>query len=265
VPSAKNQAAEQPMLNKGMAKVYLSAASPEFASRTWADVMEHYIKTGVESTRDRKERVFRSRPFAVLRGLKLIDTEAVHLLNIIEHKKAGNSTHHYLRRLHNFALHLGWLLAPVMADAAWPQVRKVKFTAITEEEHQQIVAREQNKERRLYYQMLWETGGSQTDIACLSWEQIDLEQGIIRFSRRKLMGKEGGDSLLRVGPRLSAILAELPQEGYLFPTFRNEDSKHRSTEFWRRCKTLGIKGRCLHSYRYAWAQRARAAGIAQQG
>ena len=262
--SAKNQAAEQPMLNKGMAKVYLSAASPEFASRTWADVMEHYIKTGVESTRDRKERVFRSRPFAVLRGLKLIDTEAVHLLNIIEHKQAGNSTHHYLRRLHNFALHLGWLLAPVMADAAWPQVRKVKFTAITEEEHQQIIAREQNKERRLYYQMLWETGGSQTDIACLSREQIDLEQGIIRFSRRKLIGKEGGDSLLRVGPRLSAILTELPQEGYLFPTFKSENSKHRSTEFWRRCKTLGIKGRCLHSYRYAWAQRARVAGMPER-
>jgi integrase len=151
-----------------------------------------------------------------------------------------------------------------MADAAWPQVRKVKFTAITEDEHQQIIAREQNKERRLYYQMLWETGGSQTDIACLSWDQIDLGQGIIRFSRKKLLAKEGGDSLLRIGPRLSAILAELPQAGYLFPAFRNENSKLRSTEFWRLCKTLGIKGRCLHSYRYAWAQRARAAGMPER-
>ena len=31
--AAKNQAQEQPALNKGMAKVHLAAASPEFASR----------------------------------------------------------------------------------------------------------------------------------------------------------------------------------------------------------------------------------------
>jgi len=130
---AMNQAVAQPQLNRSLAKAYLSAKSPELLTRTWADVMQHYVMTGVESTRDRKERVFRSRPFAMLRTLKLVDTEAIHMLTIIEHKQAGNSTHHYLRRLHNFALHLGWLLAPIMADAVWPQIRKKKFTAITEE------------------------------------------------------------------------------------------------------------------------------------
>jgi hypothetical protein len=38
--------------------------------------MEHYVKSGVESTRDRKERAFRSRPFAALKMTKLLDTEA---------------------------------------------------------------------------------------------------------------------------------------------------------------------------------------------
>jgi hypothetical protein len=164
---SKNQSVEQSALNKGMAKVYLSASSTDFATRTWSTVMEHYVKSGVESTRDRKERAFRSRPFAALLTLKLIDTEAIHLLNAVEHKQAGNSTHHYLRRLHNYALYLGWLLSPVMAEAAWPALRKKKFSAITEDEHERIVAREGNSERRLYYQMLWETGGSQTDIASL--------------------------------------------------------------------------------------------------
>ncbi len=88
---------------------------------------------------------------------KLIDTEASHFLNAIEHKQAGNSTHHYLRRLHNYGMYLGWLISPVMAEAAWPAMRKKKFTAITEEEHERIVAKEGNTERRLYYQMLWET------------------------------------------------------------------------------------------------------------
>ena len=142
-----------------------------------------------------------------------------------------------------------------MAEAAWPAMRKKKFTAITEEEHERIVAKEGNTERRLYYQMLWETGGSQTDIAGLSRHQIDLERGVIQFTRRKLMGKDGGNSFLRIGPRLSALLAQLPQSGDLFPTLKLEEAKHRSAEFRRRCRTLKIQGRTLHSYRYSWAQR----------
>lgn len=62
---AMNQAVAQPQLNRSLAKAYLSAKSPELLTRTWADVMHHYVVTGVESTRDRKERCFRSRPFAI--------------------------------------------------------------------------------------------------------------------------------------------------------------------------------------------------------
>lgn len=263
--AARNQSVAQPLLNRSMAKAYLSAKSPELLTRTWADVMAHYVKSGVESTRNRKDRAFRSRPFAMFRTLTLMDTEAIHLLAVLEHRQAGNSTHHYMRRLHNYALHLGWLLIPVMADAAWPQVRKKKFTALTEEEHRRIVEREQNGELKLYYQMLWETGGSQADIASLSWEQINLETQTICFNRRKLSGKETcGESYLRIGPNLKRLLDQLPQKGFLFPKVNASGSNHRSTEFARRCKTLGITGRSLHSYRYAWAQRARAAGMPER-
>jgi integrase len=263
--SARNQAAAQPQLNRTMAKAYLSAKSPDLLTRTWADVMEHYSVTGVESTGKRKATAFRSRPFALLRGIPLLDTEAGHFLAVLNHERAGNSTHHYLRRLHNYALHLGWLLMPVMADAAWPEVRKKKFTAITEEEHRRIVEREPMMERMLYYEMLWETGGSQSDIASLNWSQVDLEAETIRFSRRKLAGKQGGgESLLRIGPCLRKLLIQLPQAGYLFPKMNAWASENRSSEFSRRCKMLGIEGRSLHSYRYAWAQRARAAGMPER-
>jgi hypothetical protein len=70
-----------------------------------------------------------------------------------------------------------------MADAAWPEVRKKKFTAITLEEHARIVEREQNPERKLYYEMLWETGGSQADIASLHCDQVNLETETIRYSQ----------------------------------------------------------------------------------
>jgi len=38
------------------------------------------------------------------------------------------------------------------------------------------------------------------------------------------------------------------------------DCKDRATEFKQRCAGLGIKGVTLHSYRYAWAERAKSAG-----
>jgi integrase len=260
--AARNQAAAQPQLNRTMAKAYLAAKSPDLITRTWSDVMAHYIPSGVESTRDRKERAYRSKPFAVLLNLALMDTEASHLLAVLEHKRAGNSTHHYLRRLHNYALHLGWLLTPVMAEAAWPLVRKKKFVAITEDEHRRIVERELNTERKLYYEMLWETGGSQSDIAALHNSQIDLANETIRFVRRKLAGKENkGESLLRIGPSLRKLLNQLPKEGHLFPKVNSWTSDNRSSEFCRRCRMLGIEGKSLHGYRYAWAQRARAAGM----
>ena len=194
-----------------------------------------------------------------------MDTEAAHLLAVLEHERAGNSAHHYLRRLHNYALHLGWLLMPVMADAAWPDVRKRKFTAITEDEHRRIVGREHNLERKLYYEMLRETGGAQTDIASLHADQVNFENETIRFRRRKLAGKEsGGESLLRIGPSLKKLLLQLPSEGYLFPNVNAWNSNTRSSEFCRRCRMLRIEGRSLHSYRYAWAQRARAAGMPER-
>jgi integrase len=263
--AAKNQASVQPQLNRAMARTYLMAKSPELVTRTWAEVMEHYTASGVASTRKRKTTAFRSQPFLILRSLALMDTEAGHFLAVLHHRRAGNSTHHYLRRLHNYALHLGWLLTPVMAEAAWPEVRSKKFTAITEEEHHRIVAREPMPERRLYYEMLWETGGSQGDIAGLHGDQIDLPNETIRFRRRKLAGKEsGGESLLRIGPSLRRLLIQLPPSGFLFPKMNAWASENRSSEFNRRCKILGIVGRSLHSYRYAWAQRARAAGMPER-
>lgn len=138
--AAKNQSVEQPCLNRAMAKTYLSASSPEFASRSWGDVIDRYVASGAESSRARKARVFRSRPYLALRKIRLIDTTAEDLLAVMEHRKAGNSTTHYTRRLHNYAVDLGWLLAPVMAPAIWPKVKSKKFTAILQSEHEQIVA-----------------------------------------------------------------------------------------------------------------------------
>lgn len=264
--AARNEAARVPMLNREIAKAYLRASSPEMIERTWADVASAYAARGAPASRARTGRAFRSAPFRHLLGLRLIDSDAAHFFAVLEHRAAGNSTNHYLRRLHNFALGTGWLLQPVIAPKLWPVVRHRHYVAITAEEQDRIVASEKNTEHRLYYQMLWETGGSQSDIAALTWDRVDREHRTIAFYRKKLagLGDEQGLSVLSIGPRIRAILDQLPREGHLFPTLARWTANHRATEFARRCRISGIKGKALHSYRYSWAERASQAGMPER-
>ena len=55
------------------------------------------------------------------------------------------------------------------------------------------------------------------------------------------------------------LLTSLPRLGDGW--FRAGD---RATEFGQRCRQLGIKGVTLHSYRYAWAERAKVAGYPER-
>jgi integrase len=69
---------------------------------------------------------------------------------------------------------------------------------------------------------------------------------------------------MRFDDEVVAILRSLPGNGPLFPYLRTVRSGDRATEFKQRCDGLGIKGVTLHSYRYAWAERARAAGYPER-
>ena len=52
--------------------------------------------------------------------------------------------------------------------------------------------------------------------------------------------------------------------GQLFPFLANVRPGDRATEFKQRCDGLGIRGISLHSYRYAWAERAKIAGYPER-
>jgi hypothetical protein len=100
------------------------------------------------------------------------------------------STNVYLRRIHNHALGMEWLLKSVIPRLQWPKpVFKAK-RAITAEEHAAIVQRgEQNAERRDFYELLWHTGASQTDAACLLAEDVNWNSRTISYSRAKLKSR----------------------------------------------------------------------------
>jgi len=122
------------------------------------------------------------------------------------------------------------------------------------------VARETNPERQALYQLAWHLGASQSDIAHLEAENIDWESQVISFVRKKT----GSIAIMRFDAELAEILRGLPPAGPLFPQLRKVRAGDRATEFKQRCEGLGIKGISLHSYRYAWAERAKKAGYPER-
>lgn len=255
---AKNEASKQPALNLSLARAYLTAHNAEMVNRTWKDVMQELASHGVDSTQERSRREFRSAAYDPIRSRRIIETRSEDFLAVL--RAGGRATNHYLRRLQNLALGLGWLPWTVLSQSRWPKQQPRPKRGITWEEHQAILAAEAPGERRLYYDFLWETGTSQTDAAKMDAENVDWEQGLVVYSRQKLRGRAAPPAQLVIGPRLAEILEQLPKEGPLFPKMQQLSANHRAAEFNRRCRLLGIKGVSLHSYRYAWAERAMVCG-----
>jgi integrase len=148
----------------------------------------------------------------------------------------------------------------VLPRKRWPALQFKEKRAITAEEHRTIVEREPNLEFRAFYELLWEIGGSQTDVATLTAEDFDLDQRVLAYERHKTRTL----SRLRFAERVAELLRRLPPKGPLFPKLAIMHEKHRAKEFRRRCQGLGIHGVSLHSYRYAWAERAKVAGYPER-
>lgn len=259
--NAMNESHRQPIINLSLGRAYLAAHDPKMVTRTWQAVMDEMATHGIPSTRERCARALESKAYNPIRNKPLVETTGEQILDI--HHQHGNCVAHYLRRLHNLALALGWLTWPILAKRAWPKIHPQRRRAITPEEHAAIIAAEQNPERRAYYQLLYETGAAQTDAAELTNENIDSQSGVLVYRRKKL-GVDSEPARLTIGKRLHEIFAALPKTGDLFPRIKQSSANQRSAEFSRRCRLLGFKGVSLHSYRYAWAQRAKACGYPQR-
>jgi len=168
--------------------------------------------------------------------------------------------HTYLHCLQSLALGLNWLPWPVLPNKLWPLHRSKPKRAITAAEHQRIISTERNVERQHYYELLWEIGASQTDAASLLAENVEWKSRWLTYQRRKT----GAWSCIRIGSRLEDILRRLPEQGMLFPGLGKTTVGARAAEFRRRCRILKIEGVSLHSYRYAWAERAKMVGYPER-
>lgn len=253
--AAKNEHEEAPAFSRHLARVYWKAGDPAGATRTWQHVMDEIPKLKQGDTQHRWLTAIKDAAFDTVRDIVVLETSADHFLKVLENGTV--STNIYLRRIHNFALDMNWLPWPVLPKKRWPKIQFKKKRAITWEEHQAIVAREPNAERKAFYQLAWQLGASQSDLARLEAQQINWEEKVIAFHRKKT----GTLVLQSFDEETAALLRTLPQDGPLFPYLRTVRAGDRATEFKQRCDGLKIKGVSLHCYRYAWAQRARKAGM----
>ena len=261
---AMNETERQPAISLGLARVYMNAADPKLATRTWQEVMEHIVTQKTDSTRRRWEIAIKDRALDGIRRLRVAETRAEHFYRALD--QGTVSTNVYLRRMHNHALGMEWLLKSVIPRLQWPRpVFKCK-RAITAKDHAAILGRELNTERRDFYELLWHTGASQSDAACLVVEDVDWTNRTICYTRKKLKsrGATVKPALIRFGAEVEAILKRRSQTGALFPYLRTVWAGDRSTEFHQRCVGLEINGVSLHSYRYAWAERALKCGYPER-
>jgi hypothetical protein len=255
---AKNEAEVQPALNLQIARAYLSATDPAVRTRTWQKVMDIMGDSKKGSTLVRWHSATKDGAFDSIRNVPLLETRPEHLLAVL---KAGTvSTNVFLRRIHNFAVDMDWLPRAVIPRRQWPSITFKEKRGITLEEHRKIVAGERNAEWRAFYELLWNVGGAQSDVAQLRAEDVDWTQRLISFARRKTRSVVQ----LHFGEQVAALLRSLPSSGPLLPHVGAMKESDRAKAFIRRCKLAGVSGVSLHCYRYAWAERALKCGYPER-
>jgi integrase len=147
-----------------------------------------------------------------------------------------------------------------VAPKLWPKHKPKARRGITLAEHQRLLTLAKGAEWKLYLELLWETGAAQTDAATLKAEDIDWQARTITYFRQKT----GTRAQITLSQKLETVLSHLPTLGALFPRLAPEAAHVRSKRFAYQCRLAGIPDVTLHGYRYAWAERANAAGMPER-
>jgi hypothetical protein len=134
--AAHNDTEAQPHFNRALARVYMNGADPKLGTRTWQEVMEHIVAKKTDETRRRWEVAIKDNNFDCIRHLAVAETRPEHFDRALADGKV--STNVYLRRIHNHALGMEWLLKSVIPRLQWPRPVFKQKRAITAAEHAAI-------------------------------------------------------------------------------------------------------------------------------
>jgi integrase len=76
--------------------------------------------------------------------------------------------------------------------------------------------------------------------------------------------KTGSIAIVRFNETLAVILQRRGKAGFVFPKLAKVNQTVRGRRFGRLVVRLNINGVTLHSYRYAWAERAKTCGFPER-
>ena len=91
-------------------------------------------------------------------------------------------------------------------------------------------------------------------------EDVNWQENTVSFRRRKT----GVPVVIAFGSEAATVLHDRPKAGLLFPWLSTLHERHRAKHFIKRLATVNVKGVSLHSYRYAWAERAKVVGMPER-
>lgn len=226
---------------------------------TWDRLITMFCAVGKDTTKERKLKEFRRSRWDKIKRTPVADTSGTDFLDLLE--QGGKMTQQYLASLQTLAIDMGIRSHVVLPKKYWPKQIKITRRAITEEEHRLLILNIHSQRWRLFLSLLWETGAAQSDAANF---RIELLQQDHLVYRRLKTGSRAAQAISAELRRMIEASTQGRTEGYIVPGIQKIDQKDRATLFRRHCKRLGIEGVTLHSYRYAWAERAFKLGIPER-
>ncbi len=237
----------------------MTTTIPTANTVTWDTLISTFIQTGCATTVERKLRELGNKRWDKLKSLPIAATNGCDFLQLL--KAGGTKTKVYLGTLQNLAIEMGLLTHPVLPKRLWPKLPKRPVRAVTESEHRRLRSNLRTTRWKCYLDILWETGAAQSDAASFRIEE--LASGVITYHRCKT----GVRAAQAISPELQRVLLGVAAgrtHGLYLPAIHALGQKERANIFRRKCLTLGISGITLHSYRYAWAERAFLLGMPER-
>lgn len=225
----------------------------------WDYLINLFLCIGCEKTKERKHNELKMPRWSRLKQLEIAATSGSDFLDLLNN--GGVQTRQYLRCIHKSALEIGAITHPILPHKLWPKKPRTERRGITLEEHRMLHSNMHSWRWKIFLSLLWETGAAQSDAAHFRIEKL---QGDILEYRRM---KTGTRAAQKLSPELKTLIENAAcgrKKGFILPSLQRMDSKDRGSIFRRACRRCGVDGVTLHSYRYAWAERAFEAGMPER-
>ena len=140
-------------------------------------------------------------------------------------KEGKVSIVHFLKRLHNFALTIGWIAVPIVAPYLWPKYEPKDRRGITRDEHESILAKEKKCGMEIVSGTSLATARRRA-MPNFKAEDVDQQTRMISYFQQKI----GSLAQFTISQALETVLSHLlTTTGALFPKLSTFTANDRAS------------------------------------